>query len=399
MRHRKTHRSGTSQQPRKWQSCHLRPARRLGAAGLAAAAIVLSACGSTTSSPTAAPTTTTSGATVSSLAQARAELAPYVGHPSAFPVTAPLSKRPPAGSRFVYLQCSTPVCALIGQLLVAPTKALGVGLTVVNAGGTATSSQSAAAAALADKPAAVLVPAVDPQLFGSSLHSLDSAGIPVVGVGVIGGKPYGVEVSAGGASSVAKAGRLLADWVATTRGSHANVVFVGTPELNFSTPMRTAFDGEMAKVCPSCALSYLGVSVETFGNTAPSAVVSYLEAHPTTKTVVFASMEAATGLAAALKDANLHVTTIGFAPTPSNLQDIKNGGLTAGLGLDLLVQEWVQVDMAARLIAHQQVAPGELNIDLQLLTSNDINSVDIARGWSGYPDVAQRFAQLWSPAG
>lgn len=42
-------------------------------------------------------------------------------------------------------------------------------------------------------------------------------------------------------------------------------------------------------------------------------------------TVMFETMEAAAGLAAARKDANLHVTTIGCAPSASNLQDIKTG--------------------------------------------------------------------------
>ncbi len=230
-------------------------------------------------------------------------------------------------------------------------------LTVINSGSTATSSQAAAATALAKKPAAVLLPAVDPQLFGGALHQLDSAGIPVAGVGIINGVPYGVEVSAGGQASVETAGKLMADWVVAQKGAKANVVFFGTPELSFSAPMQTSFEAALKQTCPSCEASYQQISVTTFGTTAPGQVVSYLQSHPATNTVVFASMEAATGLAAALKDADMDVTTLGFAPSPSNLQDIKNGGLTAGLGLDLPVQEWVQVDLAARLIAHQTIAP------------------------------------------
>jgi ribose transport system substrate-binding protein len=360
--------------------------------------LLAAACG--TSSPTHSASGTngkpSNGASSSAeIAQAKAAIAPYVGHPSAFPATETLAHRPPPGSKFVYLQCSTPVCAQIGQLLVAPTKALGVTLSVINAGSTATSTQAAAATALAEKPAAVLIAATDPQLFGGDLHQLTAAGIAVVGVGIIGGAPYGVQETVGGAASTDLAGQLMADWVVAHKGTTANVVFFGTPELSFSAPMQAGFARTLSQRCPSCKATYQQISVTTFASTAPSQVVSYLQAHPQVNTVVFASMEAATGLAAALKDASLNVTTVGFAPTPSNLQDIANGGLTAGLGLDLLVQEWLQVNAAARLIAHQATPQSNLNVDLEFLTKGDINTSDIKLGWTGYPDVAQRFAKLW----
>jgi len=360
--------------------------------------LLAAACG--TSSPTHSASGTngkpSNGASSSAeIAQAKAAIAPYVGHPSAFPATETLAHRPPPGSKFVYLQCSTPVCAQIGQLLVAPTKALGVTLSVINAGSTATSTQAAAATALAEKPAAVLIAAIDPQLFGGDLHQLTAAGIAVVGVGIIGGAPYGVQETVGGAASTDLAGQLMADWVVAHKGTTANVVFFGTPELSFSAPMQAGFARTLSQRCPSCKATYQQISVTTFASTAPSQVVSYLQAHPQVNTVVFASMEAATGLAAALKDASLNVTTVGFAPTPSNLQDIANGGLTAGLGLDLLVQEWLQVNAAARLIAHQATPQSNLNVDLEFLTKGDINTSDIKLGWTGYPDVALRFAKLW----
>jgi len=362
-------------------------------------AVVTAACASSSASGSGNSSSGSSGANDSAgISAARAALAPYEGHPSAFPATEPLAKRPAAGSRFVYLQCSTPVCAQIGQLLAAPAKALGVTLSVINSGSSATSSQAAAAAALAQKPAAVLLPAVDPQLFGGTLHQLDAAGIPVTGVGIIDGAPYGVEESAGGQASVERAGQLMADWVVAHKGAAANAVFFGTPELSFSAPMQTAFADTLKQNCPSCRATYQQLSVATCGTTAPGDVVSYLQAHPSTNTVVFASMEGATGLAAALKDAGTHVTTLGFAPSPSNLQDIRDGGLTAGLGLDLPVQEWVQVDLAARLLAHQKIPAPELNVDLEFLTKDNVNSQDTTRGWTGYPDAAQRFAKLWFPA-
>jgi ribose transport system substrate-binding protein len=372
------------------------------AVGLAAiTALALAGCGSSTtgphqSSPSFAHRAQETGAVAHS-ARARAAIGPYVGHPSAFPATALLKTKPAAGSTFDYLQCSTPICAQIGQVLAGPAHALGVKLVTINAGSTATSSQAAAAAALADKPAAVLLPAVDPQLFGGDLHRLVTAGIAVTGVGIIDGAPYGVQETVGGLGSTNLAGALMADWVVAHKGPSADVVFFGTPELSFSAPMQASFAKELKGDCPACGAAYQQISVTTFASTAPTQVVSYLQAHPRVNTAVFATMEAATGLAAALKDAGTHITTVGFAPSPSNLQDIASGGLTAGLGLDLLVQEWDQVNVTARLLAHQSTPSSNLNVDLEFLTKGNVTPVDVKEGWTGYPNVSQLFSKLWSP--
>jgi len=381
----------------------IRKRAALGGIAFAALAATATACSSGSSAPASASSSPASSSAASSptagssaeLAAAQQAIAPYVGHPSPFPATEKLAKLPTAGSTFVFLQCGAPVCAIFAQLMPAPAKALGVKFEAVNSGNTATTSQSAASIALADKPAAVLVGASDPQLYGDYLNKLVSAGSVVAGGGTVGGAPYGVQQAVGGAQSVTHAGQLLADWVAVNRGSSANVVFFGTPELTFSPGMQAAFAQTLTQRCPTCKADYQQISIADFGTTAPSQVVSYLQSHPDVNTVVFASMEAATGLAAALKDAHLSPTTLGFAPTASNLQDIADGGLTAGLALDFNVQVWMQLNLAARLLAHQTTAESNLEVDMQFLTKSDLQGVNVSHGWTGYPDVAQRFAALW----
>ena len=41
---------------------------------------------------------------------------------------------------------------------------------------------------------------------------------------------------------------------------------------------------------------------------------------------------------------------MGFGPTAGNLQDIKDGDLTAALDIDFPVSTWTAIDAAARLI-------------------------------------------------
>ena len=288
---------------------------RVALISLVAIALTAAACSSGsgsggTSTPASAPAGSSTGTGTAS--SAVTAIAPYVGHPSPFPATEKLAKRPTRGSKFVFLQCSAPVCAIFAHLLPAPTKALGVNLGVVNSGASATSSQAAAASALAQKPAAVLIGASSPQLYGGYLHKLDAGGSVVVGGGTVGGEPYGVQEAIGGQASTNLAGQLMADWVTVNKGPNANVAFFGTPELTFSSGMQAGFAQALSKQCSGCKASYQQLSVTTFGTTAPNQVISYLQSHPDVNTVVFASMEGATGLAAALKNAHLSPTTLGL---------------------------------------------------------------------------------------
>ena len=138
------------------------------------------------------------------------------------------------------------------------------------------------------------------------------------------------------------------------------------------------------------------VPVATIGNKAPQIVVSDLQAHPDTKTAVFSSEEAATGLPAALKVAGVTVDTVGFAPDPAVLGYIKNGDITAGLGFDIRTSAWVQLDMVARLLTGQALTTQEAADPsvMQMLERKDV-SFDPSHGYNGYPDVGDRFAKLW----
>ena len=378
------------------RSLHGHPARRrtawtIGAA--AAAALALSGCGSSASTAS----TSSGSASGANVAAAKAAIAPLTGHPSGFPVTTALSKPLPAGARFVFLQCSTTVCGLVAQELKPAVAAIGGSLTNVNAGATAATSQAAAASVLALKPNVVFLRGLEPSLFAGGLKALSAAGITVVSISISKDvKPYGITFNYIGQQFTDEEGKLLADWVIAREGDHADVIFYGVPAIDFSNPMQQAFEDEMKKNCPSCKVRTVPIDVTTLGTTSAQTVVTSLQSHPDVNTAVFASYEVADGLPAALKAADLTVTTLGYGPNPENLQDIKSGGLTAGLAVDFPVSVWAAVDSAARLLEGGQPTQSEIAGDVpsQFLTQSDI-TFDPARGWSAYPDYAQRFTQLW----
>ena len=364
--------------------------------------LVLVACGS--SSRSSAPAASNASAASSSgsarsadIAAAARAIEPYVGRPGAFPVDTPLKARLPAGTTLDYLQCGAPYCALIGQLLGPPVKAIGANLKIINAGSTAPSAQAAAATALTLKPAAVLITGIVPSEYGDGLKNLAAAGIKVVSITIPGPtKQYGIAFNYIGLEAKALAARLMADWVIVHKGANANVAVYGIPELAFTAAMETAFMQELAKDCPSCKVRIVPIGLSADGTTAPQTVVTDLQAHPSTNYMVFEAGETAQGLPAAMKAAGLSVPDIASTPEPQELQDIKTGGMTAGLAADISTQLWTWVDVVARLLLNQSPTAGEVaGINpLQFLTEKDI-TFNPAKGWVGYPDFATRFATLW----
>ncbi len=361
---------------------------------VAVMAVSVTACGSGS---------TSSGASAqgANVAAAQAAVAPYTGHSGAFPVTQPLSRPLPAGTKFAFLQCGTAACGLTAKLLAPAVKEVGGTLTAVSAGTTAQSMQAAVSSVLTLKPAVVVISGIDPNVFGGALKDLSAAGIKVVTISVARDTaPYGVTFNYIGLQTTQTAGKLMADWVIANKGSQANVVFYGVPAIDFSTKQQQAFEEEMRKNCAGCEVRAVQINVATLGTTSARTVVTDLQSHPKTDVAVFASAEVAAGLPTAMKAAGLSVTTLGYAPQPGGLQDIKDGGMTAGLAVDFPIAVWAAVDASARLVEGDQPTASEQagEVPLQLLGQQDI-TFDPSRGWSAYPDYQQRFATLWHPAG
>lgn len=382
---RERHRGGT---PRRGRG------RYLVVAAVAALAAVTAACGSATESSTSA------AAGQADTAAAQQAIAPYVGRPGGFPVDAALGGTLPPGTRFAFMQCGVQSCAVAAQELQAAVEQLGGTLTVVNAGSTAATVQAAAASVLALRPDAVITAALDPTLYGGALRQMSEAGIKVVSVSVAQDvEQFGISFNYAGRPTFERSGRLMADWVVAKRGPDTDVVFYSVPEINYTPLMYEAFAAEVAALCPSCTVREVEVAAASLGTTAPRSVTTDLQAHPDTDAAVFSNGGLTAGLPAAMRAAGVSVTSLVYAPQAGTLQDIKNGDLTAGLGVDFPVSMWTAADAAARLVLGDEPTAGEQEglAPLQFLEQQDI-TFDPAAGFTGYPDYRQRFAALWGGA-
>jgi ribose transport system substrate-binding protein len=352
----------------------------------------LAACGSDNKSSSTS-STATSGA--DGKAAAASAIEPYIGKPGKFPVVEPLTKTP-KGAKIAYMDCGTPICALFWTLLEPAGKTMGVDISRVKAGSSAATVDSAFSTVVTQKPDAVIVTAINISLWQNHLKDLQDANIPVVTTGVTGVEEKGVDAPQAAENASELEGKLMADYVAAEM-TGKKVALYKVPELPFTAIVASAFEKELATVCPDCSTRTVDVSVTTIGNTAPAKIVSDLQANADTQVAVFAIDEAQTGLPAALKTAGIDVETLGNSPGPTNLQYIKDGQETAALGVDLPVLIWTTLDIAARKIGSQKLAGDEATgiSPVQFLRKEDI-VFDPAKGWTGYPDFGKRFAKLWN---
>ena len=377
-----------------------------------ALALALAACGGGSSSTSGGTTSESTGTAtgegsttedVSSGAaskEAKALLAPYIGHPSPFPVTEKL-KEVPKGATIAYMDCGTPVCALFWQLIGPAAQTMGVTIEHVKAGAAANTVSAAFDSVVAKKPDAVISVGIDIELWQKQLKELDEMGIPVVTSGSTEAEQYEGITGVQAADSQAKVwSELLAAYIADEMSEEANVAFYYVPELPFERIMSEEFPQDLEAMCPGCTSHASPIQLTTIGNTAPNTIVSDLQANPETTIAVFAGDEIETGLPAALQSAGIEVETLGNIPTPTNLQYVKEGKETATLGYDVPVWSWMMLDMAAKGIVGQELTgpEGEGLVDLQFLTQKDIK-FDPTKGWTGYPDFAERFAKLWGVGG
>jgi len=366
-------------------------------------AVGLAACGSSSddsSGSSNATNATTNAAAKVDTAAAEAAIKPYTGQPSAFPVTDPL-KKVPKGSTIAFSDCGTPICGLFWQILQPAAKTMGVKLKRYKAGSAANTVNSTFDTMLADKPGAVIVAGTPIELWKNKLKGFQEAKIPVVTTGILGTKPYGIQAAQAAEDSSELGGKLMADYVALNWGPSSKVAFYDIPELTFTGLTGKAFEEELKKVCPGCSTRIVHVPIATLGNTAPSRLVSDLQAHPDTTGMVFGTDEIQAGFPAARQTAGLtKVKTLGNTPDPQGLQYVKEGKTNAVLAVDLPVLTWVLLDQAARQMAGQALTGDEAKglAVMQFLTRKDI-TFDPSKGWTGYPDFPQRFAKLWGVTG
>lgn len=357
---------------------------------------VLAGCGGDDTETTTAAAGGSGGPNV---AAATTFLEPFTGQAGEFPITEPLKEKPKAGTKVIYLNPGVAVGNLMYELLKPAAEEMGVELSQIKAGPSAQTTSSALDTVVEQKPDGVIGIGIEPVLFANQLKKLQEQGTIVVASGIADGAKYGLKTVPYGPADAERVGEIMAAWtVRQSEGKLDEVVYYGVPELGFTKPTLKGATSKLEELCPDCKLRTVDIPAADIGTNAPQKVVSDLQANPKTGAAIFSADDMQIGLPAAMKTAGIDVPGIGAGPSPTTLQQIKDGTQAAGSGTDLPVIVWTLMDQFARELAGQALTPGDQADGItphQVLEQKDI-TFDPKMGWTGFPDYAERFQKLWS---
>jgi ribose transport system substrate-binding protein len=299
------------------------------------------------------------------------------------------------------MDCGSASCTAFGSELKAAGARVGVDVSDVTIGTTASSIASAYNSVAQQKPDGVIIAGTLPQLYQPALASFKKNKVAVVSTGVLNAmSKWGFSGEIGSGPYETNVGKTLADYVYTQHQDKANVVIFYPPEFSYAPVQTGAFRAELNSLCSGkCPMAEEPIAAATFGNTAPATITSYLHAHPQVNTAYMASSSMLSGVPTALSEAGVKVdiyTTPGSDPT--SLQYIKAGQVTAAFSEDLNVAILQALDQDLRIIMHEPVTPALLaegqDPPQMFLTKANV-TFNPAAGWTSYPDAVQRFVAAW----
>jgi ribose transport system substrate-binding protein len=378
---------------------------------LCVGALAIAGCGSSGDDTSSSGSTTASGggstegetgsAGSAGQKEAAAFAEKYAHKPTPFPADEPLEEAPKPGLKIAFMDCGTSVCGLIKSIAEPAVETAGGQFIDVKTGTSAATVNSAVNSLLQQEPDIILDGGVDPALWRPALEKIKAAGIPVTSTGVaeLEGK-YGLDEPPNaivyGIPAGELFGKIQANYAYGEFGDGASYLVPSTPAIAATKVTGDTFQSEMENLCSDCKVTQLAIQPEELTTTAPATIVSALQRESDTTAVVAASDEIIEGLPPALQAAGLDTPIIGANGTPLALQYLKEGKEKATVALDFGTMVWSMVDAGLRGVQGMPPSkPEEEGIPvLQLLQPENVN-FDPAKGWSGYPNFPEMFAELW----
>ena len=258
--------------------------------------------------------------------------------------------------------------------------------------------------AIQAKASVIMVGGFEPSLVGPALNDAQKAGIPVIMANVQDPGPprkdYPSAVKAFATHSFSWPGKVEADFVTADSNGKANVLFLSTSDIpNITTPMKVAFQKELARVCPGCKVKVIDVPSGQW-NTLQTKTPSLIRANPDANYIIpdFDGMVifALPGVHSA--GATGKVKIVSFNATPSVMKALKNKDVVvAETGGPNLLQGWAFADQALRVAAGVKPLP-DIGIEDRLFTASNINSINLGAEestWYGEGDYVAAYKKLW----
>ena len=369
---------------------------------------------SETTAPVATDAPATTEAALTGVELAKARIAEFSKTPTDLGLTEAV-KSIPKGAKVVYVQCSVPVCAAIGEGIKAATAAIGGEFVAITHQDTADTVQAAFQQAIQAKPTMVMTSGNPREWFADELKQLNDLKIPVIGWSIP--EPYKTD---GFAANLVTGddywfnGVLFADYVTAKTEGKGNVEFITIPQFPVLGIEEQGFKDEIAQVCPDCKVKYEEVTVpDLMAGKHISTVIADLQADPSINFIVTGFGDMIIGLPDALSAAGVGagIPIISQAGTPLNYAMIAGGQQEADMALPTSFLGWRAVDAGLRALNGQDAGTFAARplttfadhanvaisgVPLQILTKGAIK--DPAVAWPGVEGFEAAFKALWGVA-
>lgn len=386
---------------------------RPSAAMVAALALVVfaAACGDDDSDEGAAPTAATAAATIAStatttesassaesadLAEANAILAAGQERPTTLPVTVPIGKPVPKGITVAYIPCGQiQGCIQSAEIAKEAGNLLGWTVNTISTDGSPESVNAAFAAAVLQKPDAIIYQGVTRSMFADHMADAEAAGIFVTGMSTPDAIGDGIGYTFGGPDQLAPPiSELQSSAVAVDSGGSGKAVYVNVPSFAIVQPLTQMFIDKLAEMCPDCSAEGLDLALSDIGPQATQNVVAYLRAHPDVKYVALSADAFTPGLPDAMEAAGVKdVKIVGHGATAAEKQWFASGDMIYDVADPYYEQVYTMIDAIARHAADVPLLdPTKQAYPMWLVDGTTAPAEDI---FPLVPDFDVQFKELW----
>lgn len=368
-----------------------------------AAMLLLAACGSSSSSSSA--TSESSGGEESTTAdESSGESGSYLAEAEAAVKEAseevtggvPTSSPPPAkGKTVVLIPCAAAAagCAEPMEGAAEAAKVLGWSTRTIDGKGTPSDEAAAIEQAIALKPDAIVIHAIDPSTVQGAVNDAKAANIPVIASSVPESNLVTFSQSPTKDAWV-KTGEDSANYMIAGTEGKAKYIQLTNEEFGVVKERTEGFNKVMEK-CTEC--DQVASSSFTFADMAsklPQLTQQLIQTHPEATAISVPFDAAVPFVLEGMKSAGANLIVTGGDGTAEAIKCIREEcGLAATGAVPVKWIGWTDIDAANRIFNEEDPAPASTGLPTKLITKENVQSEEGT--WNGDVDFPKLYEKLW----